>query len=76
MNANEILCIFGRQAQACRLLDRAIYFHQQQAIAGQAALEEEKNKLDLDIRRLLETLIHENGGSICDFCEASAIVIG
>ena len=74
-NANDTVGIFGRQAQACRLLDQAIYFHQRGATAAPGSLDDEKSQLDLGIRSLLGTLIDQNGGRICDFCEASAIVI-
>jgi hypothetical protein len=76
LNANETVGIFGRQAQACHLLEQAIYFRQRQVTAAPESLDDEKSQLDLDIRRLLGTLIDLNGGSICDFCEASAITIG
>jgi hypothetical protein len=32
-------------------------------------------RLDVEIRRLLEILIDQNSGSLCEYCEASAIVI-
>ncbi|OXV07140.1 hypothetical protein Egran_05095 [Elaphomyces granulatus] len=73
-NANETVGIFGRQAQACHLLDQMIYFRQRQATAG--PLDDEKCQLDHDLRTLLRALIDQNDGSICEFCEASAIVIG
>ena len=73
-NPVEIVGIFGRQAQACHLFDRVIYFHQRQATAG--PLDAEKRQLDIDLQNLLGILIDQNDGSICGFCEASAIVIG
>jgi hypothetical protein len=74
LNANETVGIFGRQAQACHLLDQVIYFHQRQATAG--PLDDEKCQLDRDLRTLLGALIDQNDGAVCEFCEASAIVIG
>lgn len=74
-NANETVGIFGRQAQACHLLDQAILFYQRQATAAPQSLDD-KSQLDFDIRRLIGTLIDQNGGTICDFCEASAMMIG
>jgi hypothetical protein len=63
--------IFVRVAQACYLLDRAINLH----LREMTALDDEMKRLDVDIRRLLEILIEQNDSSLCEYCEASAIVI-
>jgi hypothetical protein len=67
--------IFGRQAQACHLLHLATDLHQRQETAQQGSFDNEKNQIDGDIRHLLEILIDQNSGSICEYCEATAIVI-
>jgi hypothetical protein len=67
--------IFGRVAQACRLLDRAVYLRQQKVTAQPDRAESEMKLLDDDIRCLLGILIDQNGNSLCEYCEASAIVI-
>ena len=72
---DDTLGIFGRQAQACHLLHLATDLHQRQETAQQGFFDDEKNQLDDDIRHLLRILIDQNGGSICEYCEATAIVI-
>jgi hypothetical protein len=72
---DDTLGIFGRQAQACHLLHLATDLHQRQETAQQGFFDDEKNQLDGDIRHLLRILIDQNGGSICEYCEATAIVI-
>src|ERR1700761_7438572 len=67
--------IFGRQAQACHLLHRAADLHQRQEAAHLGSYDDEKNRLDDEIRHLLGILIDQNGGSVCEYCEATAIVI-
>ena len=67
--------IFCRVAQACQLLDRAVYLRQQKATAQPDRANSEMKRLDDDIRSLLGILIDQNGNSLCEYCEASAIVI-
>jgi hypothetical protein len=71
LSATASVGIFVRVAQACYLLDQAIYLRQQEA----TTLDDEMKQLDIDIRRLLEILIDQNDGSICEYCEATAVVI-
>jgi hypothetical protein len=67
--------IFRRVAQACGLLDRAVYLRQQKVTAQPDRADGEMKRLDDDIRRLLGILIDQNSSSLCEYCEASAIVI-
>jgi hypothetical protein len=67
--------VFGRMAQACQLLDKAICLRQQEAPMRQGMLDDETKQLDLDTQRLLGVLIDQNDGTLCGDCEASAIVI-
>jgi hypothetical protein len=67
--------IFRRVAQACRLLDRAVYLRQQKVTAQPDRADGEMKRLDDDIRCLLRILIDQNSSSLCEYCEASAIVI-
>lgn len=73
--ATNAIGIFGRVAQACILLDQAICLHQREDTAQQEACNEEVGWLDAEIRRLLGDLIEQNGGTLCAYCEASAMVI-
>lgn len=73
--AHEPVGIFGRQAQACRLLDRVVSVHARQAVVPLYSLDSKKAELDDAIRRLMGILIDQNGGTVCDYCEASAIVL-
>ena len=72
--ATNAIGIFGRVAQACILLDQAICLHQREDTAQQEACNE-VGWLDAEIRRLLGDLIEQNGGTLCAYCEASAMVI-
>ena len=67
--------IFRRVAQACHLLDRAAHLRQQRVTSQPDRVDGEMKRLDDDIRRLLGILIDQNSGSLCEYCEASAIVI-
>jgi hypothetical protein len=71
----DTIGIFGRVAQACQLLDRAVYLRQQNVTPQPDRADGEMKRLDDDIRRLLGILIDQNGNSMCEYCEASAIVI-
>ena len=71
----DAIGIFSRVAQACQLLDRAVYLRQQKATALPDRANSEMKRLDDDIRSLLGILIDQNGNSPCEYCEASAIVI-
>jgi hypothetical protein len=67
--------IFRRVAQACYLLDQAVYLRQQKVTAQPDRPDGDMQRLDNDIRRLLGILIDQNSSSLCEYCEASAIVI-
>jgi hypothetical protein len=71
----DTIGIFRRVAQACHLLDRAVYLRQQNITAQSNSVDGEMKRLDDDIRRLLGILIDQNGNSLCEYCEASAMVI-
>jgi hypothetical protein len=71
----DTIGIFRRVAQACHLLDRAVYLRQQKVTALPDRADGEMKRLDDDSRRLLGILIDQNSGSLCEYCEASAIVI-
>jgi hypothetical protein len=71
----DVVGIFRRVAQACHLLDRAVYLRHQNVTAQSNSVDGEMKRLDDDIRRLLGILIDQNGNSLCEYCEASAMVI-
>ena len=71
----DTIGIFRRVAQACHLLDRAIYLRQQKVTAPLDRVDGDMKRLDDDIRCLLAILIDQNSNSLCEYCEASAIVI-
>jgi hypothetical protein len=71
----DTMGIFRRVAQACCLLDQAVYHRQQKVTAQPDRPDGEMKRLDNDIRHLLGILIDQNNSSVCEYCEASAIVI-
>lgn len=67
---------FGRQAQACRLLDKVVNILQTQIPGGPVTLvQKQKKELDGQMCHLMGHLIGQKDGNSVGYCESTAILL-